>query len=313
MVDRIDIHIGQHKTGTSAIQKSLNQNRKWLLKHGIFYPQADCLDAHHQLASYALVRIEHETSARKKFCATVNAWLESGSSQNYLLLSSEMFSEGVDDEFLKGYFSGKEVRVIIYIRRQDLLIESVYNQILKQDGVIIDDIVINPPYNLDTWSIINRWENTVGEGNVIVKKYESKAINYENIACDFLEIYKITEFKGFYFSSEYINKSLGLKETRLLEEMILLLDGKHMQFLEGIRARLKKAVQGQDISMVGNFLDPAQRVTIMEKVEEGNNKILHKYFSGQDSLFEPIGNESHNLNVGCSWAEIVAHEYLHND
>ncbi len=311
MKDRIDIHVGQHKTGTSAIQKSLNQNREWLLTKGILYPQPDCLDAHHQIASYVLSTVEDEAVAHNKFCEIVDAWSEQANFQNcLLLLSSEIFSEGVDLDYLKGYFSDKKVRIIIYIRRQDLLLESVYNQVLKQNGMVINNIVETPPYNLDTWNITRQWEYVVGEGNVIVKKYEINALKYKNIACDFLDIYKITEFNGFDFNLDYINKSLGLNEFKLLEEMVLSLDGKHLDLLEGIRKRLKNVILDQDISMVGNFLDTGQRIEIMKRVEEGNNQIRDKYFSDQESLFEPITDDTKSVCSLYSWAEIVAKEYL---
>jgi hypothetical protein len=236
MKDRIDIHVGQHKTGTSAIQKSLNQNREWLLTKGILYPQPDCLDAHHQIASYVLSTVEDKTVTHNKFFEIVESWNKQANFQNcLLLLSSEIFSEGVDFDYLKGYFSDKKVRIIIYIRRQDLLLESVYNQVLKQNGMVIDNVVETPPYNLDTWRLIRQWEYVVGEDNVIVKKYESKGSKFKNIACDFLDIYKITEFNGFDFNLDYINKSLGLSEFKLLKEMVVLLDGKHLDLLEGIR------------------------------------------------------------------------------
>jgi hypothetical protein len=92
--------------------------------------------------------------------------------------------------------------------------------------------------------------------------------------------------------------------------MVVLLDGKHLDLLEGIRKRLKNVIQDQDISMVGNFLDTRQRKEIMKRVEEGNNKIRDKYFSGQESLFEPVADNILGVYSQFSWAEIVAKEYL---
>jgi len=39
MMKRIFLHIGFHKTGTSALQEYLSKNREYLLKQKILYPE----------------------------------------------------------------------------------------------------------------------------------------------------------------------------------------------------------------------------------------------------------------------------------
>ncbi len=55
---KIILHVGRHKTGTSAIQTSLLQSRETLLDHGILYPASEFGDIGHFFLPY----LSHETA-----------------------------------------------------------------------------------------------------------------------------------------------------------------------------------------------------------------------------------------------------------
>ncbi len=124
------LHIGLHKTGTSAIQRFLGYDRAVLGKMGVIVPgdQVD-VNLHHHIALQASIWANAET-ARKKFRNTIEPIAYLG---ERIVLSSEVFAGPnihikVLDE-LTSYFS--TIRVIVYLRRGDTMIESAYNQIVN--------------------------------------------------------------------------------------------------------------------------------------------------------------------------------------
>lgn len=130
---KLIIHAGLHKTGTSAIQSYLANNRELLGENSIFYPPTHTFEAHHGLAS----RLKSNTFSLEDKIKDVNRTLVTFSEMtdcDTILLSSEMFSESVDPrsfKYTREIFS--DIEFIFYIRRQDELLESAYNQQVKQN------------------------------------------------------------------------------------------------------------------------------------------------------------------------------------
>ena len=135
------LHIGWSKTGTSAIQKRLQNNYEVLLKHNILYPQSLQWGdhAHHEFA----LSFKKNTSGvyhskynpaqtleilRKEFLST--------KAEN-VLISSELspvyFQNDVFTTFVRENFN--KVVVIATVRRQSELLLSMYNQLIKDPNV----------------------------------------------------------------------------------------------------------------------------------------------------------------------------------
>lgn len=123
------IHIGPPKTGTSAIQRWLVNNREGLLKRGIYYPQhsvgANGISSghiHSVLSAYdggykpdatKIEKLKQEFEDSKCSC---------------LLLSSEYFFSYVEQ--LCEHFP--KARIIAYVRCPIETFESSYNQLVKR-------------------------------------------------------------------------------------------------------------------------------------------------------------------------------------
>src|SRR5205823_12116154 len=98
---RVFLHLGPHKTGSSAIQLMCDENRQLLIEHGIYYPQGRW---HAQLGSYfsqnkaAYIYNKHAgntdaaaiDSSDRAYITALRAELEKANCE-YLLLSSEGF------------------------------------------------------------------------------------------------------------------------------------------------------------------------------------------------------------------------------
>ena len=128
------VHIGTHKTGTTAIQNALRANKKLLAKHDCTYVD-EAYELSRRLKESGLPGAEFE-AVKKAFNDLVNR-----APGKRVILSSEQFAGTIlknytDSSFiaerLRAIFPGHKLSVIVYFRRQDRFIESAYTQFIQQ-------------------------------------------------------------------------------------------------------------------------------------------------------------------------------------
>ena len=130
------LHVGFHKSGTSALQESFSVQRAELASSGILYPNIG-RKAHHRIA-WALTQKPWgwksrggETTPFKYF--TKMARLIKNSKSEKVLLSSEFFSELTKEQIQKlaGAVKGREVKIVFTLRPLVKVLSSSYQQYLK--------------------------------------------------------------------------------------------------------------------------------------------------------------------------------------
>ena len=130
------LHVGFHKSGTSALQESFAAQRAELAAAGVLYPNIG-RKAHHRIA-WALTQKPWgwkarggETTPFKHFAKMVRLINRSGSEK--ILLSSEFFSELTSEQIEKigGAIKGREVKILFTLRPLVKLLASSYQQYLK--------------------------------------------------------------------------------------------------------------------------------------------------------------------------------------
>lgn len=129
-------HIGLQKTGTSSIQVMLAGSRDYLRNQGYFYPDLPTPEKperiwvspfrHNIIAStyadYLSAFPKFSDEQRKQF------WGSLGEETTNPILSAEDFSRQNNFGRFVEDFSAFDVDVVMYVRRQDRFIESLYNQ-----------------------------------------------------------------------------------------------------------------------------------------------------------------------------------------
>lgn len=211
LVKTLYLHVGMHKTGTSSIQSFASANREWLARQGVLYPDYGMAgDAHAPFAlslpndrwemtsRFATVsRSDPETpyaeydgpSARELY--TNLGRIISSTPHPKILLSSESFLAWIDPEVIAARIAAHidaETRILIYLRRQDLWIQSVYNQVVKDPHLRYGGDLYHLPQMamLDYAETIRRWSHAFGKERLMVRSFEPFDSGKGSIVSDFL-------------------------------------------------------------------------------------------------------------------------------
>jgi hypothetical protein len=229
------LHVGFHKSGTSALQESFAAQRAELAAAGVLYPNIG-RKAHHRIA-WALTQKPWgwkarggETTPFKHFSKMVRLVNRSGTEK--IVLSSEFFSELSSEQIQKiaGTIKGREVKILFTLRPLVKLLASSYQQYLKY-GTKADYVewlhsVLDEPgvskVNPTFWKrhmhgdVVARWSEVFGDQSVTVviadeakPEFLFESVNdLLGLSKDFLKA-----------QSTGSNRSLSLEEVSLLLEL----------------------------------------------------------------------------------------------
>ena len=184
--DSVLLHIGVHKTGTTAIQASLADAREDLAAHGIRYPGK--LQAQHRAALALLGRPWGWNSRggavmdRRHFDTLVR---RTANHDDRVVISSEFFCEAPQDkaiETVEALGGPDKVTVVVTLRNLGALLPSSWQQYLKYGLTTpyekwLEDVFAEPGSSKtsptfwrrhDHGAVITRWAHAVGAANIRV-------------------------------------------------------------------------------------------------------------------------------------------------
>lgn len=165
---RLIIHAGVHRTGSTALQRSLAGNRTALALQGFAYPFNK---PNHQEIAWALHR-------RRMRGDDLVARLEplSRSKAHTIILSAEDFSVHRNLDWIRAVSENYEVGCVLYLRRQDEWLMSWYNQHVKwpfdkwKSKLSPQEFLatIDEFHWIDYESLLDRWSGALGEDHVSI-------------------------------------------------------------------------------------------------------------------------------------------------
>lgn len=256
---RVWLHVGMPKTGSTALQNSLYRNRAALLSHGILYPDLGApqhVALARMLAGKAGSPIRFPNTGSCPPCDTIDQLIEGTASDVHtVIISSENFyqrpacnpghatlpkAEAFDTlrrtvEATRDFLQGTDVKVVMWLRRQDNWLMSMYQETVKTSSYH-DDIWTYAEHTIGTYiyEIVSIWIDVFGRENVRCLDYDTLRSNGRDIVEDFgtlLEIRPEILRSGSSLAEQ--PKNIGLTRPEL--ELKRLLNGRLQNQPGGIR------------------------------------------------------------------------------
>lgn len=301
------IHIGMPKTGSTALQKFLLENNYILEKYGWCCPilnngevsDSERLDAEACGNGYYMfeaLRTFHDKVSWDTKLEIAMKYLE----DKNVIISSEDAGAYMTEKFISSIKEKYEnTKVLVYLRRQDRMIESFYNQKVKNgeefrsfDQYIHSDAA--PENLLDYVMKLDLISRIIGKKNLIVRIYEKQQLVGNNTITDFLSVLGIPSDQDNWKKSDSVNLSLGgnyLEINRLFNSVQSVKgflqeqdDTWYDKMLQkdfcNVCMGLSHAVN-QDKSERGFFL-PGERKKFLAKFAEENEQIAREYLHRED-------------------------------
>lgn len=213
------LHIGIGKTGTTSIQTFLEMNAPALAQRGIILPASLGRRNHRRLTMYALNEDVIDNSRRAKglltpenieqfrkqvlndFRTEVATW---GPRKAVVMTSEQMTRLRRPGEIarLKNFIAltgEPDIRIIVYLRRQDLYYVSEYSQEIKggrdipfhPDGKVVNRNI----YFYDR--LLGYWSEVFGASVIIARPFERSALKNGDAIDDFMSLIGVDDLTEF--------------------------------------------------------------------------------------------------------------------
>lgn len=301
------LHIGSQKTGTSAIQQFLLMNEKRLNQEGVAFPYFDIpydgkyrqrRNAHflvyHSHMEDKRGRAQQEQDFYEKGFETLR---QMGSDYDKIVLTDEAVwyrqdeKEGFwQDVLSRMQAAGHELKVVIFLRRQDLFVQSLWNQAVKNlprtlrsfDDYKDSDSIAH--HNFDYYKKLCEIAQVVGKENMIVRSYEKDAILsspggifsifMDCIGCRMDETYEKpdrqinTDLSGNYLLIKQIMN--GVKSYRATPDFIA--------------SPIARACADRKAPKVSFFSCYEDQVAYVKRFEESNSKVAKEFLGREDGI-----------------------------
>ncbi len=283
---KIYLHVGNYKTGTTAVQTFLFGNREKLADCGYFVPLAGRVgDAHHAWAASLLGRpggTDPDALYRE-----INEELNACGSDKAIVSTETFFNGKVASELVKR-LAGHEIVVIAYLRRQDEFASAFYMQLVKHPNFMESsppDIrrFMRKEGAADYLNSLTHWAAAVGENSMIVRPYECEQLP-EGLIPDFLDCIGIGASRASEFTAaSSVNVTI---ETELIEFLRIanglgLSKNEHAMLLHAL-TEISRRGDKSELLHKRNVFSPEERRMLLEALEEENEELARTFLGRPD-------------------------------
>lgn len=320
------LHIGTPKTGTTSLQHFFRENQELLRIHGFDYP-----DFPYKYRNINEVRNGHflvgpmvDSEGNKNpeedkriFREGMDRIRELFRKYDNLILSDEgiwtkinLNRSDVWDLLKKESEDGDyQIKVIVYLRRQDAYASSWWNQKVKigrrrDSATSWEDFISREvaDMGLDYYQALKKIGDTLGAENVIVRRFGRQYFKNHSIYEDFFEVLGLEFTDDYVIEDSVRNESINgnaLEIKRILNALPNL-EPRDNVFLRDIMAEVSAAVpENKELSL---FSEEEARA-FLAKFQEGNQKIMKEFLGQEGDLFDMSFKKKQKWEPDCSSME----------
>ncbi|AXC49937.1 hypothetical protein DRW48_09735 [Paracoccus suum] len=319
---KLILHIGQYKTGSTSIQKTLDHNRARLINHGILYPETGCRTWQHGGLIKGLKRELHKDRPDSFDSAPLLEEIEA-SGCKHVIISCEGISGGrishMDPPLVEHMLSrmgevanGWDITVVWYYRRQDDAIESRIIQTVKGKAAVSRP---DPaPYMkfgeaLDYPFFQSVVQKALPQAQIVPRCFSRALLAEGDVVRDFCKIAGIDDalrpediLEG---NVSPTGSSIGLQLA-----LNLLIGGGYE--VDPIIRNIRR-MGNQEVGEKASAFGPETRREIMDFFAESNAKFIQEHVPAEDRakvaahFAAPVSPRPENITVG---AEMLAHALM---
>lgn len=301
MSSELILHIGTHKTGTTALQASLHANESALKAAGYAYPlmPEKWPTANRERNAYwlnlaALQAIDFPkvgNPGKIPPCLECFTQAVATSAETIILSDERMWYSGTTKKYWEAVRSIVEevgiakTTIVVYLRRQDLFIESLWAQYVK--GRLSQDLDAylakrKTQKICDYAAGVKRLQDVFGKENVVVRIYDKTQLVGGDTITDFFSVL------GFETGGDIIRLTKSKNDSLSPSVTVLKLAlNKNPEYKNADSNYLRSVfltVSRQDDVKRGSFLSPKQRKAFLATYESGNAQLARDLFD-RDELF----------------------------
>lgn len=303
------IHIGTPKTGTTSLQHFCTENAKLFEEQGYCYPIFPHKFKYINIMrngfflsykGYDEDKNRNQMEEAKFFRQGMDFVLDNFRKFDNVILSDEaiwnvVFKKGKLDlwERLKKEAEENDyvIKVIVYLRRQDSLATSWWNQKIKIGKRVYSkaswETFVEDPTKLELeyYDPLKFIEKSVGKENIIVRRFGRQYFKNGSIFEDFIDAVGMRYSSRFVISEGQRNVSLvgNAHEIKRVLNTISDLSDQNNTFFRRIVVAMSE--QRPDLKKETMF-SSEEALRFMEQYREGNRKIMQEYFGKDEDLFD---------------------------
>lgn len=291
------LHIGRHKTGTTALQDYMFINKEYLYEKGYYYLDLFRRESAHHLLSECLSSQEFllldnsQKSIRvKALQSEIVSDIKDKGKSKATIISSEAF-QNTNPEIIRELFSENifDVKVIAYFREIVGYTSSSYNQEIHAKLIDEDLDVFIDRFKPSYLNFADEWSKFFS--NFKAKIFDSSNLHNANIVDDFfIEELNIRTINGFSrkanpsLSRKYLSFKYEYNKRALVDELPHLIEPGKLYTILGILS----------IDDEKFMLSPEQRERIL-RISNNSDSVFYEKYIGEGSFLYQAGLEGRGM------------------
>ena len=309
MARQLILHIGTTKTGSTSIQYAMHAARAFLPSQGVYYPDTDT-DVRHTLMATAFASTPIAMNPRNQIWGgrdpqkVVAEYLQSFKREmenlppeiTRVVMSAEQFSHWIRDaddiqrlhDTLAPHFD--DIKVVVYLRRQDGHYASNYAQLIRLGRVDPPDMKQLSPFwhDYDYTDLIGRWAASFGEAAMCPRIFERVPGRKFDVVAEFLDLCGVVLPPDLDGAVRERNLSMNLTGQHILKAVESILRGE-----QKMNADLRSGALWQRIGRAVSKAHPGagwvptrtEAAAFMERFAQTNERVRQRWFPDRDRLF----------------------------